>query len=253
MNLFFGQVKSIAARVGVGISSIGKPGSATRKIGDMGQFLMDLSARGLAPGGIIDVGAHRGEWTKCALTVFPGVPVLMIEPQDEVQPVLEVLASSHSGVSVIKAGAGAVAGEAVQTIWDDLAGSSFLPPVDAQALASGRQRVTQIVTLDAIMEERPDFRPDIVKLDIQGFELQALLGATTLFGRTEVFILEVSLFEFMPHMPMLHDAIAFMSARGYVVYDIPGFLRRPRDGALAQVDLAFVKIDGKFRKTNDWA
>jgi hypothetical protein len=63
---------------------------------------------------------------------------------------------------------------------------------------------------------------------------------------------EVSLFHFFPQTPILRDVIHFMGERGYEVYDIPGFLRRPFDGALGQVDLAFAKRDGFFRQSVEW-
>jgi hypothetical protein len=91
-----------------------------------------------------------------------------------------------------------------------------------------------------------------VKLDIQGFELEALSGAQTTFGRTEVFILETSLFGFLPGQPVTREVISFMFDRGYELYDITDYLRRPYDGALAQVDLAFVKADGRFRTETKW-
>jgi hypothetical protein len=39
-----------------------------------------------------------------------------------------------------------------------------------------------------------------------------------------------------------------MKERQFVVYDIFGWHTRLLDGALAQVDLAFVKENGQFRK-----
>jgi hypothetical protein len=36
------------------------------------------------------------------------------------------------------------------------------------------------------------------------------------------------------------------------IYDITQFLRRPYDGALGQVDIAFVKAHGFFRSNNQW-
>jgi FkbM family methyltransferase len=177
----------------------------------------------------------------------------LIEPQDEMEPFLSELIKTVPNCHWVQAGAGRKSGELVQTIWEDYAGSSFLPEVNADLLRSGKQRKTKIVTLDYLLTDTyPQFVPDLVKLDIQGYELEALSGADTLFGRTEIFILEVSLFEFMPRQPIARGMISFMSARGYELYDIPGFSRRPHDGALGQMDLAFVKSAGFFRKVTEW-
>src|SRR6516165_10461379 len=115
-------------------------------IGTMAGFLADIRARGFTPRGIIDVGANRGDWTRVALSIFPDASVIMIEPQEEMQPYLSQLCSGVAGCHYVKAGAGRVAGELVQTIWPDLAGSSFLPEADSSQLGSGKQRKTQIVT-----------------------------------------------------------------------------------------------------------
>jgi len=230
-----------------------EPGSMTRPIGEINLFLEDIHARGFAPRGIIDVGANKGEWTNMALSIFPNTPVLMIEPQDEMERFLSEITKTTPNCHFIKAGAGRKAGELVQTIWGDLAGSSFLPPPNPELVQAGKQRKTRVITIDeALTKDYPHFKPDLVKLDIQGFELEALSGAETLFGKTEIFILEASLFSFMPSQPIVREVISFMAAKEYELYDIPGRCRRPYDGALGQLDLAFVKANGIFRKVTDW-
>ena len=222
-------------------------------IGRIASFLEDIRARGFTPRGIIDVGANRGDWTRLALSIFPNASVIMIEPQEEMQPYLSQLCRSIPACHYVKAGAGHEAAELIQTIWPDLVGSSFLPEVDNSKLQSGKQRKTQVVTIDQLLSETyPEFVPDLVKLDVQGFELEALSGAETTFGRTEVFVLETSLFRFMPRQPITREVTSFMFDRGYELYDITDYLRRPYDGALAQVDLAFVKADGRFRAETKW-
>jgi FkbM family methyltransferase len=233
-------------------SSESYPGKAGRPIANMRMFLEDVQARGFNPQGIIDVGANRGDWTRMAKSVFPFARVLMIEPQEEMKNSLEELCRSFSSVEYVRAGAGRESGELVQTIWEDLAGSSFLPEVRDDKLADGTQRKTPIVTIDELLNERKSFVPDLVKLDIQGFELEALKGATSAFGATQVFILETSLYHFMKDMPTTADCIMFMAERGYELYDVTEFLRRPLDGALAQIDLAFALREGTLRSSDKW-
>jgi len=67
-----------------------------------------------------------------------------------------------------------------------------------------------------------------------------------------VFIVETSLFGFLPRQPVTREVISFMFDRGYELYDITGYQRRPYDGALGQADLAFVKAEGRFRAERKW-
>jgi len=228
-------------------------GSERRPIGNIEMFLKDIRARGFQPRGILDIGANRGNWSTMAAAIFPEAKIVMIEPQAEMKPCLEELCSGNKSMELIPAAAGSECGQLVQTIWPDLAGSSFLPEVRDDKLATGEQRLTQVVTINSVLEQRSDFSPDLVKLDIQGFELEALRGGSLLFGKTEIFILETSLYEFLPNQPTTLDCCRFMSEKGYSLYDVTGFLRRPYDGGLGQIDLAFAKTEGSMRKSTEWA
>jgi len=248
-------LNSALRNMGLELSRIPKqsnPGGAGRPIANTRMFLEDVQARGFTPQGIIDVGANRGNWTRMAMSIFPHARVLMIEPQNEMKHSLEELCRSFESVEYVQAGAGKESGELVQTIWEDLAGSSFLPEVRDDKLANGKQRKTPIVTIDDLLNERKSFIPDLVKLDIQGFELEALKGATSAFGKTQVFILETSLYHFFKDMPTTADCIMFMAERGYELYDVTEFLRRPLDGALGQIDLAFALREGTLRSSDRW-
>ena len=90
-------------------------------------------------------------------------------------------------------------------------------------------------------------------IDVQGAELDVLAGATETLRATECVVLEVSFFEFFHNGPLFHDVIAFMRERGFVAYDIFGFQYRPLDGALSQVDVAFVRETGEYRKHHFYA
>jgi FkbM family methyltransferase len=235
------------------LSSSAQIGSASRSLGYMHLFLEDIAYRGFTPHVILDVGAHKGDWSRLAKTVFSSANCFLIEPQIEMKPHLDDFCDQFSDSKWFLAGAGATPDKMTLTIWDDLAGSSLLPPDSNELKVSGKQRAISIITIDSLIQDNliPQI-PQLVKLDIQGFELEALRGGSKLFGNTEVFILEISLFEFIKEQPIFHEVVAFMAERGYLVYDFPGFLRRPLDGALGQIDVCFVKQSGLLRKENLW-
>src|SRR5215472_12430161 len=82
------------------------PGTQDRPIGVIKSFLEDIKSRGFSPRGIMDVGANRGDWTRLALSVFPGTPIIMIEPQDEMECSLVQLVKEMPFCHYVKAGAG---------------------------------------------------------------------------------------------------------------------------------------------------
>ena len=219
-----------------------------RPVGNMMSLLKDLKTRGLNCSLIMDVGANRSHWSRMAKIVYPDSGFCLIEPQVEMKEDLEKFCTEFNKSFFVMAGAGADNKREKLAIWDDLSGSSLLHTADDGT----EQREIQIVTINDIINSKNISIPELIKLDIQGYELEALKGASLTLGKTEVFILEVSLFKFEPLTPVISDVINFMLERGYVVYDFPGFLRRPYDGALAQCDICFVKKDGFLRKSDQW-
>ena len=80
----------------------------------------------------------------------------------------------------------------------------------------------------------------------------AAIGCPSIFGKTEVFVLETSLYAFLDDIPLLREVIQFMAERGYEIYDVAGQIRRPIDGALGQLDIAFARRNGFLRQHDLW-
>lgn len=223
-------------------------------VGQMNVFLKSLRSRGLKCRTILDVGANRGKWSTLARKYFPQATFCLIEPLEEMVPYLEKFIRKSPKSKYIVAGAGPKNDKLLLTYWNDPAGATLLSVEDKELKKAGKQRKVDIVPIDDVLSSFDLPVPELIKLDVQGFELEALKGANSTFGTTEVYILEVSLYSFERHeaQPLLCDVINFMDQREYVVYDFAGFLRRPYDGALGQCDIAFVKREGMFRHSNKW-
>jgi FkbM family methyltransferase len=229
-------------------------GSDKRPVGDIKLLLEDLKKRGLTCTSILDVGANWSGWSRMAREIFPSAHFYLIEPQVEMEESLKKFCLEVKTATYFLAGAGSKKEKLSLTVWDDLQGSSFLPKPNDDLKTRGKQREVDMVVIDELINSGKMKMPNIIKLDIQGFELEALKGAEKTFGHTDVYILEVSLFHFseVPGIPIFSDVINFMLERNYVLYDFGGFSRRPFDGALAQCDVCFVKKNGFLRKSNEW-
>jgi hypothetical protein len=102
-------------------------------------------------------------------------------------------------------------------------------------------------TLDSIATVDKVSGPLLLKLDVQGYELEVLRGAERLLQITEVAIFEASLIQYNEGSPLIDEIIAFMAERGFVVFDFCGQARRETDHALFQTDIAFVRRESPLR------
>jgi FkbM family methyltransferase len=250
-----GAVRRCAAAVGYQISRTrDHPGAAAdaRPVGDRMLFLEDLKARGFNPSRIVDVGAHSAEWSLMARSRWPDAWFTLIEPQAEMKPNLDDFCR-HPRARWIQAGAGREVGTSVLAIDPDPTSSTFAyTEEEAEQAGLRERRAVPLVTLDSVWAESGEPTPELVKLDVEGLELDVLRGAETFLGSTELFLVEVSFFRWSSNWPSIVDVVDFMAEWGYVPYDLCWFLRRPLDGALALADVAFALEEGFLRSSNDW-
>src|SRR5713226_9564640 len=210
--------------------------------------LRQIAKLGFRPRTVIDVGVayHTLELYQ----QFPEARILLVEPLAEFEPFLRQICTQYKAEYVLAAGE--KAGSAVLNVHPDKVGSSFLNEVEG-ATVDGTPREVPVVTLDEVCAEKKLRGPYLVKADVQGAELQVLAGARRTLLETEVALLEVTLFGTMIGGPQFADVISRMKELGFVAYDVFGFSYRPFDNALCQVDMAFVREDGLFRKAHVYA
>jgi FkbM family methyltransferase len=230
------------------------PGFSTSVHRDSVLHVLELARTiGFVPRTVIDVGAAYGSFTRLCQTVFPDARYLLIEPLEEYRPLLEQEKQSSPSVQYTIAAASAHEGEIAINVHPDLVGSSLYREVETGTGVNGVTRTVHSVTVDRVSREAGGGGPYLLKVDVQGAELDVLEGAERTLGDSELIVLEVSFFKFFQDGPECAEIMAHMKARGFVPYDIVGRQYRPLDGALSQVDIAFVKEDGPFRRHHFYA
>ena len=206
--------------------------------------LMMLHDRGFRPAGILDVGAYHGEFTLLARQFWPQASTVMIEPQPHKRANLEAVAAELAGDVQVRT---TLVGDRVEascafhvlsTPWGST-GSSIYPENSDHP----RQVVTApMTTLDALVSALPGRRFDLLKIDVQGAELDVLRGATATMAEVEVVFVELSLHECNRGAPRIAAVTAELDRLGFAMFDL---MTPPRDAnqLVVQVDAIFVRRD----------
>lgn len=211
--------------------------------------LINLRRAGFSPSRIIDAGAYQGDWAVLAREIFPSAHLLLIEPQPHMTAHLQAVCA-RVGQARLES---ALLGRASSTVPFTLAASnSRVVHPGYQGGPNETLMELPVRRLDDIARETGFDRADFLKLDLQGYELEALAGAGSLFGQVEVILTEVSLIP-IGGAPLATDVITAFVEKGYQLYDIFGANHRHRDGALWQTDLLFVRKDSPLVASREWA
>lgn len=238
-------INGILAKVGLEIRVRGDQERAT-----MRSCLVEAAKNGLNPATIIDVGAANG--TLELYETFCDAHFLLIEPLEEFVPSLQKVMTGMKKVDFFFGVAAKERGKVTINVHPDLVGSSLFRE-DEDSDVNGVPRVVEALPLNDLCKETKTVAPYLLKIDTQGAELEVLKGAEEILPETEFVILETSLFDLFRGGARFYDCLNYMNDKGFVVYDIFDLRYRLLDGALAQVDIAFVKKDSQLRRHQFWA
>lgn len=207
---------------------------------DMEWSIQNLYNNGFRPNTILDIGAYEGEWTSMCIKIFKHAKFIMFEAQEAKQIKLDELKSDQIDYHIGLLGP-TVTDKAKFYVNETV--SSALPEA-----AKTNQEYVEIpmYTIDEVLLKKGVANVDFIKLDVQGFELEVLKGASKTLETAEVVLMEVSLIEINKGAPLINEVMQFMSSRDFQCYDICSMVRRPLDKALWQTDLIFVKNNSQL-------
>ena len=198
--------------------------------------LRRLRRGGYAPDVIVDVGAHRGAWTRMAMSPFPDSRFVMIEAQPDMEAELaRVRSAAPARISYAISLVGPKTKESVEFFLADTGSSIYY-----ENTAFSRSSITlPMETLDSVLDAQAATGSCFLKLDVQGAELDVLAGAHKTLERTDAILTEVSLVEYNLGAPRIADVIAHFRELDFLASDIWD-LRRI-GATLAQADFLFVR------------
>lgn len=189
---------------------------------------------------IIDIGAANG--TPDLYKAFHERKFVLFEPLIEYRPILERW-TKMLDCSIQFQALGNTDGETVISI--DPRKMSMSSMVERSKLtkpdSKGVQRRVEISKLDSIIDKFS--KPSdtfIIKIDVEGFELEVLKGAKETLKRTDLVIVESSIAELYVNNPNYFDVLCFMDEQGFRLLDILALAYYKDWPGLMWADLAFV-------------
>ena len=123
----------------------------------------------------------------------------------------------------------------------------------SQARKLGREQFeVEVVALDEFFAQNSVRlpKPDILKIDAEGWDLEVLIGAEKIAANSEVILLEAGVMN-KSFSNNAREVINAMHERGFVLFDITDLNRTNRDSGLWNVELAFVRNGGVLERAID--
>lgn len=199
---------------------------------------------------ILDVGANVGQFTLVARHVFPAARVMAFEPLATECRRFTQVHGEDPAVKLINAALGPERMALAMHVAGARDSSSLLPITATQAkLFPGtgethRETVQVLPLLDTVDAEEL-LEPVLLKIDVQGFELQVLEACVPALDRVGFVYVECSFVELYAGQAMAGDIVAWLQMRGFVLAGIGSPTFGP-SGVGVQADLLFRRRENRM-------
>lgn len=206
---------------------------------------------GFSPKLALDIGANKGEWNmgfkkifpQCRVISFEANPSCMLELKNNDLEYCQVLLGSENDKEF----------EFYLADNESCPTGASLYREQTSFYEEDRmiKMIMQTQTLDRFLMEYDSSLSneniDLIKLDVQGAELDVLKGAPKLITHTDFILLEVSLMRYNEGAPLFAKVVDFMDKNNFALFDILEF--HHLNGCLIQIDGLFLNKDSKWTKT----
>ena len=165
---------------------------------------------------VIDVGANKGQFAAFAMATWPEAKLYCFEPLPG--PRAKLTAVTGGKARIFDCALGTEDGHAEMHIASRDDSSSLLPLGERQKSLYNMTETSALRVpvhrLDACLPASSLARASLLKIDVQGFELQVLKGGAELLGAVDVVYAELSLVELYSGQALANEVIALLEGHG---------------------------------------
>ena len=195
--------------------------ASTLQVGHVDSLELLELLRDRPPRIIYDVGAYEGTWTVLAKAIFPEAEVHAFEPLAALRKDFSRQTNGLTKIYYHPIALGAMTGTLPMKLASSLDSSSILKMTQEQIKQFRVQpagvELVHAESLDEYIRKVSLPLPNLLKLDIQGYELEALRGAEECLASVDAVLSEVSFVEFYDEQCLFGDVVAFLGKRGFRV------------------------------------
>lgn len=210
------------------------------------RMLHRLRSQGLTFNTILDGGANIGQFARAAAETYPAARIIAFEPLPDIAETLRHNLEDRPRVRVIPSALGRHDGTLTFHRNVYTLSSSALPLHKNHIAAFPDARPLETLTvpvarMDTLLAEETLSGPILLKLDLQGFEIEALKGAPALLKRVDYVLIE-TVFKPMYEGEALFEALYdYLRTAGFHFVRPIDFLADAR-GEIVQMDALFAQV-----------
>jgi len=196
---------------------------------------------------ILDVGANQGQTALKFLKGGYAGRILSFEPIPTAFSVLKSRSGNFKNWTAIETAIGSEMGEVDVFVAGNIESSSVLKMLDTHTKAAPGSAGTEVQkaklqTLNSFFPKSIQATDQIfLKIDVQGYEPQVLLGADKILPLVKILQIELSLVPLYDGAPDYKEVICKLEEMGFQLFSLlPGF-SDPQTGQLYQMDGLFIR------------
>lgn len=199
-----------------------------------------------APATVVDVGANKGQFSIATRGLLPNARIEAFEPLPGAAERFEAVFSGDPFTRLHRVAVGSADERRPFHVADREDSSSLLKVGQGQRQAYGigaaREIEVQVKPLDCVLDTSALPRPTLLKIDVQGAEMDVLRGIDGL-GMFDFIYAELSFVELYEGQSLFGDVVAYLDQRGFTVRGIYNQSVTRAYGP-TQVDCLFAKRGG---------
>ena len=207
-----------------------------------------LELRGFSPQTVIDIGAAEGAFFlhRRRSGLFPQAQHFFVDAMQENEAVYRKVTEKFGGGYEIAA-LSCLEGETALRV-DPEFYNTHIDGTQAGAAYEATRRVP-VRTLDSLVERHGLAAPFLLKLDVQGAELDVLRGGLAALEEAIVVVSEIQVFS---ARDALVDLLGFMHGQGWALFDLTDMDYYLTDMSLYQCYATFIPKAMDFRASSTW-